>query len=91
MGAQPLVSVIIPTFNAERWIRATLESVLQQTYSNIEIIVVDDVSTDATLAAVATFGPRVRVLRNTQNSGVSTSRNTALRLAQGNYIAFFGP
>jgi glycosyltransferase involved in cell wall biosynthesis len=84
-----LVSVIIPAFNAAEYIRRTLDSVLAQTYPRIEVIVVDDGSSDATGAIVQEFvtsDARVQLIRQS-NAGVGAARNTAIRRAQGEFIA----
>jgi glycosyltransferase involved in cell wall biosynthesis len=82
-----LLSVIIPTFNRARLLSQAVRSVLQQSYQNIEILVVDDGSTDNTEEVVATeFGPQVRYLFQ-NNQGLNAARNTALREARGDYIA----
>jgi glycosyltransferase involved in cell wall biosynthesis len=84
-----LVSVIIPAFNAADFIRQALKSVLAQTYQEIEVIVVDDGSTDATCAIVEEFAKkddRFRLVRQC-NAGVGAARNTAIREARGKYIA----
>jgi glycosyltransferase involved in cell wall biosynthesis len=85
----PLVSVVIPAFNAESQIADTLESVHAQTFQDFEVIVVDDGSTDATVEVVRRFGARmdVKVLQQ-QNSGPAAARNRAIRQAQGQYCAF---
>jgi glycosyltransferase involved in cell wall biosynthesis len=65
MDAPPIVGVVIPAYNAERWIERTLRSALRQTYTNIEILVVDDGSTDATAALAKSFAAadaRIRVI-----------------------------
>jgi glycosyltransferase involved in cell wall biosynthesis len=89
---EKLISVIIPAFNAERYIGQALESVASQTYQNWEILVTNDGGTDDTLRIVAEFAQRisqpVRVLEHEQNSGLSAARNTAMRAARGEYIAF---
>jgi glycosyltransferase involved in cell wall biosynthesis len=82
---KPLVSVIIPTYNHAHYVSEAIESVLQQTYHNYEIIVVDDGSTDRTREAVAKYGTRVRYLWQ-QNQGLSSARNTGLRTAKGSLI-----
>lgn len=88
MNQPPRVSVILPTFNRSGYLRQAIESVLAQTYANFEIILVDDGSTDDTPAAVAAFGdPRIVYLRQ-NNQGRSAARNTGLRQARGEYIAF---
>lgn len=88
--AQPLVSVVIPIWNGEKTIVRCLESVLLQTWTEMEIIVVDDGSTDGTpilLEEMARQDPRIRIIRQ-ENAGVSEARNTALPLCQGKYIRF---
>jgi hypothetical protein len=83
---QPLVSILIPGFNAERWIKQTLESAINQDYRRKEIIFVDDGSTDRTLDIVKTFESRfVRVISQ-KNAGGPAARNTALSHAQGEFI-----
>ena len=81
----PLVSVIIPTFNRARLLHRTLESVLKQSSENLEVIVVDDGSTEAVAASA---DPRVRVLRNPKPTGVSAARNRGIAAARGEWIAF---
>jgi glycosyltransferase involved in cell wall biosynthesis len=82
----PLVSIIIPAFNAEQWIADSIESALAQTWHRKEIIVVDDGSSDATLEIARRFASNsVRVVTQT-NQGVSVARNTAYALSQGEYI-----
>lgn len=84
-----LVSIIMPSYNTARFISETVESVLAQTYTNWELIIVDDCSTDETDAVVARFQDRrIRYLKNEKNSGAAVSRNYALREAKGRWIAF---
>jgi len=86
---QPLVSVVIPAFDAAANIRQTLNSVLAQTYEEIEVIVVDDGSSDATSAIVEEFverDARFHLIRQS-NAGVGAARNTAIQRARGKYIA----
>ncbi len=89
---EKLISVIIPAFNAERYIGQALESVGSQTYQNWEILVTNDGGTDGTSRIVAEFATRtsrpVRVFEHEQNSGLSAARNTAMRAAGGEYVAF---
>ena len=83
----PNVSVIIPAYNAEAYIADTVRSVLEQTYQDFEVIVVDDGSSDGTLRALEPFRHKVRVHAQ-RNGGVATARNTGVSLASGSYIAF---
>jgi len=83
----PKVTVIIPAYNAERFIKQTINSVLNQTFRDFEIIVVDDGSKDETAKIVNSYGSLVRCVRKT-NDGVSSARNTGIENAVGKYIAF---
>jgi glycosyltransferase involved in cell wall biosynthesis len=83
----PGVSVVIPAYNAERYLAATLESVLAQTYQDFEVIVVDDGSTDGTAELARGFGPPVRVVQQ-PNSGPSAARNRGVREARSDLVAF---
>ncbi|MBJ6121309.1 glycosyltransferase family 2 protein [Sphingomonas mollis] len=86
---RPLVSVLIPTYNRAQYVAAAIESVLTQTLRDIEVVVVDDGSTDQTGDLLAAIGdPRLRVVRHEQNRGIPTTRNTALTEARGRYIAW---
>jgi glycosyltransferase involved in cell wall biosynthesis len=83
------VSVIIPTYNRQHKIGAAIRSVLQQTFRDFELIVVDDASTDGTLDILDEFkDKRIRVVRHTRNSGSSQARNTGLNSSRSKYIAF---
>lgn len=81
------ISVIIPTFNMGWCIESAIQSVLDQQMSDTEIIVVDDGSTDDTLARLSSFGNRITLIRQT-NRGLSAARNAGLRLASGTFLAF---
>ena len=85
-----LVSIIMPSYNTGRFIKETIESVLKQTYSDWELIIVDDCSTDDTDAVVAPYlaDSRILYIKNDVNSGAAISRNRALREAKGKWIAF---
>lgn len=87
MPDKPLVSVVIPAYNYARFLPAAIESVLSQTYRPLELIVVDDGSTDDTPAVVAAYGDRIRSIRKV-NGGLSAARNTGIQAGQGEYFAF---
>lgn len=84
---QPLISAVIPAYNSERYLARAINSVLTQTYANIECIVVDDGSTDATASVIASFGNRIKSITQS-NAGASAARNAGIAAAQGRYIAF---
>lgn len=83
----PDVSIVIPAFNAEKYIAESVESVLAQSHPAVECIVVDDGSTDRTAEVVESFGDRVRLLRQA-NAERSAARNAGLSLASGDYVGF---
>lgn len=84
----PAISVIIPAYNAARTVGATVDSVLAQTFTDFELIVVDDGSTDETADVVATRSDARLDLVRTENRGVSAARNRGLARATGAYVAF---
>lgn len=84
---RPPVSVIIPTWNRAREVREAIDSVLAQTYRPIEVIVVDDGSTDETPAVLGSYGDAIRTIRQ-ENRGVSAARNAGIAAASGELIAF---
>ena len=85
----PVVSVVIPTHNRAHFVERAVESVLNQTYSDYEMIVVDDCSSDATPKKFSqTTDPRVRYIRHTRRQGGSAARNTGIAAAKGKFIAF---
>lgn len=88
--SEPLVSVIVGVYNKERFVGECLRSVLAQTYTNFELLVVDDAATDGSAERVQALGdPRIRLVRRSHNSGLpAVPRNQAMRLAQGEYLAF---
>ena len=85
-----LVSIIMPSYNTAKFISDSINSVLSQTYSNWELIIVDDCSSDNTDEIVSPFlsDKRIKYLKNEKNSGAAVSRNYALREAKGKWIAF---
>ncbi len=86
MDSRPLVSVIIPAYNVAPYVAAAIESALAQTYPNVEVVVVNDGSTDDTAAAIAPYASRI-VLVDQENRGLAGARNAGMRAASG---AFFG-
>jgi glycosyltransferase involved in cell wall biosynthesis len=83
---KPLVSILIPAYNAERWIADTIKSALGQTWSNKEIVIVDDGSRDRTFAIAKRFASRRVCIVRQENQGASAARNKATSLCQGDYI-----
>jgi glycosyltransferase involved in cell wall biosynthesis len=86
--AMPKISVVVPSYNHERFVGATVASVLAQTLTDLEIIAVDDASTDASVAVLdAVRDPRFRYVVHRENLGPSAALNTGIRLARGEYVA----
>ncbi|ENH96578.1 teichuronic acid biosynthesis protein [Gracilibacillus halophilus YIM-C55.5] len=86
-----LISVITPTYNSEAFIEKTMESVRQQTYSNWEMVIVDDGSTDDTISIIQKYqeqDERIKFIQLTENQGAAIARNTAIEHAKGRFIAF---
>jgi glycosyltransferase involved in cell wall biosynthesis len=87
MGSSPLISVCIPCYNGEDFIAGTLESVLQQSLSDFELIVIDDASTDQTVSIVEGFrDPRIRLYKNAHNLGMGQNWNKAVSIVRGKYV-----
>ena len=85
---QPFVSIIMPVYNVERYVREAIQSVLDQTYENFELIIVDDGGTDASIDICSEFtDPRIRIVHQA-NRGLSGARNRGIGLAKGSLIAF---
>lgn len=90
-AAEPLVSVIMPCFNAESSLSVSLGSVFQQTYSNYEVLVCDDGSSDGSLAVIKRFAeadPRVSLLSNQYQKGAAGARRTCIEHSRGDFLAF---
>lgn len=86
-----LVSIVMPAYNCEKYIGETIESILAQSYSHWELLVVDDASSDGTVDIVSEYSnrdSRIRCRRLEVNSGAAVARNTAIELAEGEFIAF---
>jgi teichuronic acid biosynthesis glycosyltransferase TuaG len=85
------VSIIVPAYNSEKFISDTIQSIQNQTYTNWEMIIVDDCSTDKTVEIIQEFmdnDPRIHLIKLNTNSGTGIARNTALQAVSGRYIAF---
>ena len=83
-----IVSVVLPVYNGELYVDNAVQSVLRQTYSNLELIIIDDGSTDSTWSIVNGYDDERVVLVNISNRGVSEARNVGIGRAKGSYIAF---
>ena len=85
----PLVSIIVPVYNGERYLRESLDSILAQKYPNFEALVMDDASTDGTADIVASYGSRLRCYRQPANRGIYGNMNDGIRMVRGEYIAIY--
>ena len=86
---EELVSIIMPVYNAESTISTSIISILNQSYSNLELIIVNDYSTDKTVHKIKEFNdPRIKLYENRENMGVAYSRNKGIRKSNGRFIAF---
>ncbi|MCO5259144.1 MAG: glycosyltransferase family 2 protein [Crocinitomicaceae bacterium] len=91
MNQKALISIITPVFNCENYIEATIDSILNQTYTNWELILVDDCSTDKSVAIIQAKylqDSRIQLLQNTSNLGAAGSRNNGITASKGKYICF---
>jgi len=89
MSAEPLVSIIVPCYNAGAYIGTTLKSIINQTYTNIEIVVVDDGSTDDSINRIQEIGDKRIHIIHQPNGGQGAASNTGFQLSKGEYIKFF--
>lgn len=86
----PFVSVVMPNYNGQKFIRQAIESVIHQTYQSFELLVVDDKSTDNSVTIIKEYcknDNRIKLIQNEKNQGVSTTRNIGIKAAKGDYIA----
>lgn len=84
----PLVSVIMPVYNSAKYLNEAIDSILNQTYENIELIVIDDGSSDNSVDLIKKYNSsKIRFFQNEKNIGVSATRNKAIDLSNGKYIA----
>ncbi len=89
VNSSPRVTVVIPVYNRRQYVREAIESILRQTYSDFELLVIDDGSSDGTGEVVRSYvDERVRLMRHERNLGIPRTRNDGVRLARGEYIAF---
>ena len=87
MDVQPLVSIVIPVFNRETLVQEAIESALKQTYDNIEIVVVDNCSTDKTWEVLQKYNnPKIKIFRNNTNIGPVLNWKKGIELSSGEYI-----
>lgn len=91
LNKQPLVSIVTPSYNAEKYIEETIDSILNQTYQNWELLIVDDISNDNTLEIISKYveqDSRIHCYVLEEKGGASLARNRAIRESKGKYIAF---
>ena len=88
-GSEPLVSILVPSFNGARWLRESLDSILAQSYPRVEVILLDDASEDETPAIAATYGDRIRYVRQPRNMGIYDNVNVGMAMARGALIATY--
>ena len=88
----PLVSVVIPVYNAEKYIRDNVDSVIRQTYPNIEVIYVCDGCTDDTVSILYEYVTcsKIKIINRSSNIGAAMSRNEGLQVATGEWVIFLG-
>jgi len=87
--SSPKVSIVLPTYNGERYLRRAIESCLEQTHQNIELVVVDDCSTDSTPEIIQSFAdPRLVYLRNQRNQGLPRGLNIGFARTTGQYLSW---
>src|SRR5215813_3169326 len=91
MGLNDLVSVTIVTYNSGRFIKRCLESVLEQKYPNLEVVIVDNASTDGTVDILEQFEDSCRIYYNDENIGFAAAQNQAIRLSQGEWVLTLNP
>src|SRR5437870_4317234 len=85
----PLVSILVPSYNGAAYLREALDSILAQTYPNLEVILLDDASTDATPTIAASYGDRIVYVRQPANLGIYDNVNVGIERARGTFIATY--
>ncbi len=90
MDRNSMISIIVPVYNAAKYIKDTIDSVLLQDYENFEVILVNDCSTDESIKIIDSYrkDPRIRLISNTSNQGAAASRNIGISEANGDFITF---
>jgi len=84
----PRISVILPVYNCEKYINETIQSVINQTFENFELLIIDDCSTDSTVAIIKSFNDhRIQLIQKEKNTGYTNSLNYAISIAKGEYVA----
>ncbi len=84
----PLISVIMPVYNADQFVGEAIESILSQTFDDFEFLIIDDCSEDSSSQIISRYNdPRIRLLKNQKNIGVARTLNKGLSLARGRYVA----
>ena len=84
----PLVSILMPVYNSEKYLREAIKSILNQTFTNFELIIINDGSTDNSLKIIKSFKDnRIKIIKNKGNLGLIKTLNKGIDLAQGKYIA----
>lgn len=88
LSTSPKITVLLPVYNCELYIKTAVESILNQTFTNFELLIIDDASTDATVSILKKFDdPRIQLIEKPLNSGYTNSLNYGLKIAKGQYIA----
>lgn len=90
MNESPLVSIVVPVYNAEKYLQKTIESVVNQTYENWELLLVNDCSTDGSRQLILSYeeDPRIKLIDLEINGGAANARNRGIELAKGRYLAY---
>ena len=89
MSESPKVTAVIPVYNREKYLRGAIESILAQTFTDFELLVIDDGSTDGSREAIRSYhDPRIRLMCNETNQGIPKTRNRGIQFARGEYLAF---
>ena len=82
------VSVIVPVYNVEDYVEKCIDSILNQTYKNIELIIIDDNSTDSSYEKILKYNDKAKIYQNKQNKGLSYTRNLGISKVTGDYVSF---